>query len=327
MMKKLLLKYYPGVRRLKLLHLAYNIANYKKLNSNKSLYKVAGIKKNITQHLAHKDFKGIGSKEIPWLDKPNAQSKLINSEHYCSFNKQAKEQINNWIKNGYAIFNSYLDESTIDSVNQEIETIIANQKISFEYSKQRLMNAYKYSNTIKNIANDESLTRFLRFLLGRDVLPFQTINFITGSETKAHADIIHMTTEPKGYLIGVWIALEDVMLEAGPLFYIPGSHKLPYVMSDQFETGNTWWKTGEQYYENYEACIEQQIKKKKLQKKPFLAKRGDLIIWHANLLHGGMPVIDEALTRKSLVIHYFAKDVICYHEITQRPAIIPSDFL
>jgi len=47
-----------------------------------------------------------------------------------------------------------------------------------------------------------------------------------------------------------------------------------------------------------------------------------MVIWHANLLHGGEPILDPALTRKSMVIHYYAKDVVKYHEITERPAIL-----
>jgi hypothetical protein len=47
-----------------------------------------------------------------------------------------------------------------------------------------------------------------------------------------------------------------------------------------------------------------------------------MLIWHANLLHGGEPILNPTLTRKSMVIHYYAKDVVKYHEITERPAIL-----
>ena len=57
-------------------------------------------------------------------------------------------------------------------------------------------------------------------------------------------------------------------------------------------------------------------------KKIFTAKKGDLLIWHANLFHGGEPHLNKAKTRKSMVFHYFNENNICYHEITQRPAFI-----
>jgi ectoine hydroxylase-related dioxygenase (phytanoyl-CoA dioxygenase family) len=58
-----------------------------------------------------------------------------------------------------------------------------------------------------------------------------------------------------------------------------------------------------------------------LQQEKFMAKKGDVFVWHANLLHGGSPINNPALSRKSMVLHFYAKDVICYHEITERPAI------
>jgi ectoine hydroxylase-related dioxygenase (phytanoyl-CoA dioxygenase family) len=57
-------------------------------------------------------------------------------------------------------------------------------------------------------------------------------------------------------------------------------------------------------------------------KRVFTAEKGDLLIWHANLFHGGEPHLNKAKTRKSMVLHYFATDRICYHEITQRPTLI-----
>jgi hypothetical protein len=47
-----------------------------------------------------------------------------------------------------------------------------------------------------------------------------------------------------------------------------------------------------------------------------------MMIWHANLFHGGEPHLDKSKTRKSVVFHYFDENSICYHEITQRPALM-----
>ena len=67
------------------------------------------------------------------------------------------------------------------------------------------------------------------------------------------------------------------------------------------------------------------LKQNEFQPVPFLAKKGDVLIWHANLVHGGMPIEDKNTTRKSMVIHYYADDVIKYHEITERPSLMKLD--
>ena len=130
-----------------------------------------------------------------------------------------------------------------------------------------------------------------------------------------------MTTFPKGNLIATWVALQDITIDDGPLHYYPGSHKLPYVMNADCDNVGTKHRLGEKDYTAYEDKIEEVIKENKLEKKEFLAKKGDVLIWHANLLHGGNKVNKIGNTRKSMVFHYLAKEVICYHEITQRPTL------
>ena len=41
----------------------------------------------------------------------------------------------------------------------------------------------------------------------------------------------------------------------------------------------------------------------------FLPKKGDALIWHADLVHGGSPRTDRDLTRWSLVSHFCPLDV------------------
>ena len=132
-----------------------------------------------------------------------------------------------------------------------------------------------------------------------------------------------MTTYPLGYLTATWLALESVGPDNGPLYYYPGSHKLPYIMNSDFDHGGSWLRIGSNANARYEQRIEQLVEDHKLTKESFHAEAGDLLIWHANLLHGGEAIRRAGSTRKSMVVHYFAREVICYHELTQRPALLP----
>jgi phytanoyl-CoA hydroxylase len=40
-----------------------------------------------------------------------------------------------------------------------------------------------------------------------------------------------------------------------------------------------------------------------LQPSIFLPKRGDLLIWHGALIHGGTPMQNPGLTRRSFICH------------------------
>ena len=131
-----------------------------------------------------------------------------------------------------------------------------------------------------------------------------------------------MTTEPEGYLIAAWIALEDIGPDQGPLEFYPGSHRLPFISTKEYPSGNTHWTIGSESNKKYEKKMVEVVQEQKLQPKTFLAKKGDVLIWHANLIHGGQAIQRDGATRKSMVAHYFCEGVICYHEMSQRPALI-----
>ncbi|PCI80236.1 MAG: hypothetical protein COB20_03360 [SAR86 cluster bacterium] len=108
----------------------------------------------------------------------------------------------------------------------------------------------------------------------------------------------------------------------GPLHYYPGSHKLPHYLNSDYDNDGNYFMTGNKSYSAYEEMTRNKIEGSGLEKKIFNAKKGDVLIWHANLFHGSEPHNDKNKTRRSMVLHYFKENCICYHELTQRPAVI-----
>jgi ectoine hydroxylase len=317
----ILTRYWSTLRRLKILHVLHNLRNYSKLKRNRKLYDQFGIDRSVVRPLAHKDIQQ-PSEEQPWLDRADAHTALKNHPDFASLDVQTQQQLSHWIDNGYMIFPGMFRD-VADKVNAEMEAIVKNGTLEFDYTASRIMNAWQESETVRKIVHDARMKDILGFTLGKKVIPFQTINFFKGSEQQTHSDFIHMTTEPKGFLVAAWIALEDIGEGQGPLHYYPGSHKLPYVLGEDFEHSSGAWSVGDDLYGNFEKKIAEVVRTNQLQKQIFHAKKGDVLFWHANLLHGGEEVTNPDSTRKSLVIHFFCEgNVLCYHEITQRPAVI-----
>jgi ectoine hydroxylase-related dioxygenase (phytanoyl-CoA dioxygenase family) len=97
---------------------------------------------------------------------------------------------------------------------------------------------------------------------------------------------------------------------------------LPYLLNNDWNTNSSFLSLGKCDYPDYEDMIEELLEKNKFPREELIAKKGDVLIWHANLIHGGAPIRNKALTRKSMVVHYYASDVIKYHEITERPSLL-----
>lgn len=307
------------LKRYKLSYELYNFFQKSYLQHNVSLYKKYGLKKKYYSSIANKDFNDL-EEDKNIYDVKNSKDFLKEDIRFEKLEEHIQDGIINWSDNGYAIIKGFLSEKEVDDINSEIETLISNETLKASYGGSKYMFANRVSKLINKVANG-SMKHILEVLLNREVSLFQTINFKTGSQQRTHSDSIHMTTFPKGNLIATWVALQDITIDDGPLHYYPGSHKLPYVMNEDYNTGETKYKLGEKLYDTYEDKIEEVLKENNLEKKEFLAKKGDMLIWHANLLHGGNKVIVDGNTRKSMVFHYYANDVICYHEITQRPTL------
>lgn len=304
------------------LHWIYNLLHVKQLHHNKEAYSKYNVHKPLFDSISSKDFPDKTSSA--WLDLNDSAAVVESKEGFQQFTANEQEQLKQWSSNGFLTLKNHFSFAQADEVNKAVDELI-NQKHLPVTHDNKVMFGYKHSPAIKNMMQDDELKKLLSFILNKEVVPFQTLNFVKGSGQRAHSDSIHMTTYPLGYLIAAWIALEDIHPDSGPLFYYRGSHKLPYLLNDDFENYSTRLKLGNKQYSDYEDMADEIISKTNFQKEIFLPKKGDALIWHANLIHGGTPVVNPQRTRKSMVIHYYAKDVIKYHEITERPSLMEEE--
>lgn len=307
------------IRKHKITYQIFNFFKRNKLKHYIPIYKKYGINKKYYSSISSEDFKGIESPKNIY-DLHDSSLKMAEDEKFNSLDKNTQVALKSWSKDGYVILKKFFTESEINSCNEEINKLITNKKVKFTY-RTKIMFAFHHSKLIQKMGTDKRLLKILEILMGKKVTLFQSINFLKGSQQRTHSDSIHMTTFPYGNLIAVWIALEDITADSGPLHYYPGSHKLPYIMNRDYDNLGTKYKLGSKIYSDYEDHIEKTVHNNKLKKKVFTAKKGDVLIWHANLLHGGEKVTQEKSTRKSMVFHYYSNDAICFHEITQRPAL------
>lgn len=310
------------LREFRFSYILYNFFHQDKLQHNKQLYKKLQIKKPVYWNVSSVDFAKL-PKQQPWLDEAGAIDALLKDPAYQQLPVQTQQWLQQWINEGYIIIPNFLEATQVDAVNNEISTLLENGSLK-PLENGKIMFAFRQSTLIDRIVHDERIFSLFEFIFKQPVIAFQTINFLRGSQQRAHSDSIHMTTYPLGYLSAAWFALEDIDEARGPLFYYPGSHKLPYVMSPDFDKKSGVLKLDPSLNHHYEEKMQEVIAENKLVKKDFHARKGDLFLWHANLIHGGNPIKDPSSSRKSMVVHYFAKNVIKYHEISKRPALLES---
>jgi len=195
---------------------------------------------------------------------------------------------------------------------------------------ERIGQLHQKEPDLLDLASNKSILDFLSWAFNDDPVLFGSLNFERGSQQDAHIDAIFFWPEPSYSMAGCWIALEDVAPEAGPLFYVAGSHSWPFFHSEHLarldqdvanrrarardtstspqdkaatvsELGVIWTEV----FRGLEA-------KNGITRQPLALSAGDVVFWHSLLAHGGTPRLNPKLSRKSVVFHYIGRNTKLY---------------
>ncbi len=174
----------------------------------------------------------------------------------------------------------------------------------------RLQDAWRYEPAVKDIAVNPGILSLLHRLYGRRAFPFQTLNFPVGTQQHFHTDSVHFSSRPERFMCGVWVALEDIGPDQGPLLYYPGSHAWPIYTREHI--GEAYYREEGGLQAAFEPMWRRLAERSGVARETFHARKGQALIWAANLLHGGMTHHDRTLTRWSQVTHYYFEDCTYY---------------
>ncbi|MGD1809075.1 phytanoyl-CoA dioxygenase family protein [Dapis sp. BLCC M126] len=257
---------------------------------------------------------------LPWVDSP------FFAEIFSQLNldNETRELVKQFAEQGYVIIDNLGIENIteiIDRIVKDLTPIYGNKgKIESAWIyHDRIQDGWTFNQDVKKIATAPKIINLLKILYQREPIPFQTLNFRFGTEQTTHSDSIHFSSVPARFMCGVWVALEDIDANNGPLHYYPSSHKLPiFDLNDLGITGSYQNKPYDTY-PIYEEFLQSLIEHNGLKKVELYVKKGQALIWAANLLHGGSPVLDKNRTRYSQVTHYYFSDCMYYIPLISDP--------
>jgi ectoine hydroxylase-related dioxygenase (phytanoyl-CoA dioxygenase family) len=270
----------------------------------------------------------------PWLDRAGAPREILARRQRGETDAETARQLTQWHAKGYIVLRNVIDDTRIDRVLSDFNryytenTVIGGHRKPPE--KDRFghfistINVHMQSEAVLEVLLDPTVMQWLTLLMGREMYGCQTINFFSGSQRILHQDHVHMTTRPYGFLAAAWVALEDIDISSGPLIYVPGSQWLPFLNS---ETVRKQTPRGGCPHHHMSVMMQQSVDRAGLKVESFLARKGDVLLWHCNLVHGGGPVTDPTRSRLSMACHYAAVGVDYYHEWVNQMRDPASDLL
>jgi len=278
----------------------------------------------------------------PWIDRPHADIDVFlkNFKPRFDVSYDLREKLQSWQKNGYAILEQVIPEDEIDKFMGDVDKLIEEsdkhqlivridlpefqpnqQRNISEFPREALRGKYVKFNdfhnssvTGKKLMSNPAIVTFLEAVFNQQVVVMQSLTFLYGSQQPTHQDFPWVTANDPSHLAAAWIALEDIKIDSGPLYYYLGSHKMPKF---DFGSGILYkpWSTKTPL--DYAAYLDKTCEELKYPKEILLIKKGDVLMWHGALAHGGSPIQNPEQTRKSFVCHYSTYKALPFHRATR----------
>jgi hypothetical protein len=253
---------------------------------------------------------------MPWFEAPNFAKRLAES----GLDDATRAKVQFFAEQGFLVL-----DLEIPGFRELAADVVRECSRRPEYPV-RLMDAWEEIEGVRKLATLPEILTLLEVLYQRQPIPMQTLNFGRGTEQKPHSDAFHFNTVPPGFMCGVWIALEDIDENNGPLLYYPGSHRLPYLEHLHFR-GSGSDQQGFEHYARYEEGLERILEEAGFERRTLAVPSGHALVWAANLVHGGAPVRDRSRSRHSQVIHYYFSDCLYYQPQRSDPFLGKVEWL
>jgi ectoine hydroxylase-related dioxygenase (phytanoyl-CoA dioxygenase family) len=269
-----------------------------------------------------------------WVDRRDAHEILRTRRASGEVTDADAEVLAHYIDHGYVVFPKATDEAVIDDYLALFEAAWdATPSVTYLHWRHELhpMERKYYDEVTKvcelhgyferaaELIYPPQVLRFLTQIFERPPVAFQTMTMRKGSEETLHIDTGPLTlTEPMS-MAASWVALEDVQPGSGEFQFIPGSHRLPELLHYGTDKGHH----GD--FQEYDGVLRTTLRmceERGLKTEKFMAKKGDVLIWHADLMHGGARIQDPRQTRKSLVAHFMPLGVMAtFYDFTSVTAM------
>ncbi len=259
-----------------------------------------------------------------WPDRVDAEQLLDERLARAQMDDRQAALFQDWMRDGFVVLEGAVEPAQIEAVEAALESTWSgvHPRAHVEYWKDgnqliepvqpehralmaKLLDLHAFDERVRQAIFSPRALEFLNLLFERAPMAFQTLTFQRGTEQPIHQDTAYVIVDKPMELVGSWLALEDVVRGSGELEYYVGSHRLP-----EFDWGSDTkgMPAGHPEHDRWMAWLHEQAAELGLERRSFCPKRGDLLLWHADLAHGGTPVHLSDATRRSLVTHYCPVD-------------------
>lgn len=232
-----------------------------------------------------------------WLDHSGAEERIASLE-----DDWLRGHMQRLSEDGYTLLEANIPGEVCDQIRTDFQAFCEQEPRHNQFQDQaglhsRLCNFHLESESARRVGFDPNVLRVLDCAFDRRTAVISSLLFERGSAQRIHRDGPFFYTNPPNLFFGVWTALEDIEAGSGELLYFRGGHR---VAARKSRRGYNW---GE-YCED----VSEECRRRNLPLEPGMFRKGDTLIWHPELPHGGGERKLTDRTRWSLVFHYLPEN-------------------
>jgi hypothetical protein len=256
-----------------------------------------------------------------WIDRHDWLDRLAQKHRAGEISDALSAAIFRFVRDGYYVIEGAVSSGLIDRLDAEIERVWSDPPPGmlmetfepdgkmhyvppakkYRAGRTKLLDLYAYSALAREAIASPKVVEFLSAIFGARPKAFQGLFFHVGSQQAIHKDTAYVKIDSNPmHLAATWMALEDIQPGTGELEYYIGSHRAPDFL---FGGLSKWMESHTGDHDRFLQSLHDDAKGHGQVRGSFLARKGDVLVWHADLAHGGSAVTQKGRSRKSLVTH------------------------
>ena len=257
--------------------------------------------------------------KVLWTDTPYAMQRVAGLYEAHEVTSDERDDLAHFIQHGWLVWKAAIAADLIDRFAADIHahhthqgkfltTDHRNNKPGLKVSGsapdrfESLFDLYVNLTSAREVCLHQRISRFLSLVFDTKPIACQQLLFQRSNGHRVHQDTSVVAVEDPMLLVATWIALEDVQEGSGELAFYDKSHRLPHYL---FKDGTKRINFADDDQDLYQNELDAACRRNGMTYERFLAKKGDVFFWTADLVHRSHPrTLPDGTSRLSCVTHF-----------------------
>ena len=263
---------------------------------------------------------GLNMKTL-WTDTPYATQRVAGLFEARQIDATERDDLTHFIEHGWVLWPGAIEPELTDRLSADVRGLHrypgkflttdrrgdgSSRKLSGRAPDrlESLFDLYVNLGSAREVCLHPRIARFLSLVFDTRPVACRQVLLQRSDRQRAHQDTALVGIEDPMLLAATWIALEDVIEGSGEFAFYDKSHRLPHFL---FSDGSKRINLEADDNEVYAAELAAACRRERMSYQRLHAKRGDVFVWTADLVHRSHPrTLPDETSRMSCVTHYHA---------------------